>query len=185
MRLPRFFQSIGVGKPPRINRAPSPVIAHSVPWLSVALATVIPTWVTIASAPLIPPVAFLVFISWRQLRPGLLPIWAGLPLGLFDDLYSGQPIGSAVMLWSAAAIVLDFVEARFPWRNFRTEWPLAAGMITTYILSCLLLANLAGGSTRLLVVLPQIVLSVLCYPLVDRLVAWLDRIRLIHFMEVR
>ena len=185
MRFPRFPSSIGTERPPRINRAPSPVLARGVPWLSVILATMFPAWMLIASTPIVPPLAFLVFISWRQLRPGVLPVWAGLPLGLFDDLYSGQPIGSAVLLWSAAAIVLDFVEARLPWRNFRTEWLLAGGLIAAYIVLCLLLANWAGGSTQVQVVVPQIALSVICYPLVDRLVAWLDRLRLIHFVEVR
>jgi rod shape-determining protein MreD len=58
-------------------------------------------------------------------------------------------------------------------------------LIAVYILLCLLLANFAGGSTALQVVVPQIVMSVLCYPLVDRLVAWLDRLRLTHFVEIR
>ena len=71
-----------------------------------------PGWLLIASAPVLPPLGFLAFVAWRQLRPGLLPVWAGLPLGLFDDLFSGQPFGTAVMLWSIAAIVLDVIEAR-------------------------------------------------------------------------
>lgn len=185
MWVSEIFAAMGKDKRARINREPSPLIARGVPWLSVLLATLLPNWITIASAPVIPPLGFLVFISWRQLRPGLLPVWAGLPLGLFDDLYSGQPLGSAVILWSGAAIALDIVEARLPWRNFWTEWLLAAGLIAAYIVFCLLLANLAGSSTPLQVVVPQIALSVLCYPLVDRLVAWLDRLRLFPFMEIR
>ena len=70
----------------RINRAPSPFIARSVPWLSIMLASLLPAWLLIASAPVMPPIAFLMLLAWRQLRPGLLPVWAGLPLGLFDDL---------------------------------------------------------------------------------------------------
>jgi rod shape-determining protein MreD len=58
-------------------------------------------------------------------------------------------------------------------------------MIAAYILICLLFANVAGGSTQVQVVVPQIALSVLCYPLVDRLVAWLDRLRLTPFVEIR
>lgn len=185
MKISDIFASMGKDRQPRINREPSLLLARTVPWASVMLVTLLPSWAMISSAPVLPPIAFLVFISWRQLRPGLLPVWAGLPLGFFDDLYSGQPIGSAVMLWSGAAIALDFVEARLPWRNFRTEWLLAAGLIAAYIVLCLLLANLAGGSTPLQVVLPQLALSILCYPLAGRLVAWLDRLRLIHFVEIR
>jgi rod shape-determining protein MreD len=184
-RITEMLASLGKETRPRINRVPSPLIARGVPWVSVILATLLPGWLAISSAPVVPPLAFLIFISWRQLRPRLMPVWAGLPLGLFDDLYSGQPLGSAVMLWSAAAIALDYVEARLPWRNFRTEWLLAAWLIAAYILLTLLLANIAGGSTGLQVIVPQLTLSILCYPLVDRLVAWLDKLRLIHFVEVR
>ncbi|HKX78686.1 MAG TPA: rod shape-determining protein MreD [Novosphingobium sp.] len=169
----------------RINRAPSPFFAHSVPWVSTMLGSILPTWIIIASAPVVPPLGFLAFLAWRQLRPGLLPIWAGLPLGLFDDLYSGQPGGSAVFLWSIAALVLELVETRFPWRNFVTEWLVAAAMIASYIVFSLVIANLAGASTSLVVIVPQIVVSILCYPLIGRVVAMLDRMRLTPIMELR
>ena len=68
----------------RINRAPSPIIAVGLPWLSIILGSMLSTVLVIASAPIMPPLGFLTFLAWRQLRPGLLPIWAGLPLGLVD-----------------------------------------------------------------------------------------------------
>jgi rod shape-determining protein MreD len=169
----------------RINRAPSPLLARSVPWITIMLGSLVPAWLVIASAPLLPPFGFLMLIAWRQLRPGLLPVWVGLPLGLFDDLYSGQPLGNAVMLWSLAVIALDMVEARLPWRNFITEWLMAAGLISAYILLSLGIANLTGGSTPVLVILPQIVLSIFLYPLIGRLAAACDRFRLLPFREVR
>ena len=70
----------GFGKQ-RINRAPSPVLAISLPWLLVMLGSLSPTWPVIASAPLLPPFGFLLLVAWQQLRPGLFPVWAGLPLG--------------------------------------------------------------------------------------------------------
>lgn len=169
----------------RINRAPSLVLAGGVPWASVVLGSLLPNWLVIASVPVLPPLGFLMFISWRQLRPGLMPVWAGLPLGIVDDLYSGQPFGSAVLLWSIAAITLDVVEARLPWRNFLTEWLVAAGLIVAYIVFSLGFANLAGASTPLQVIVPQIVIAILIYPLVGRLVAAFDRIRLTPFVELR
>jgi rod shape-determining protein MreD len=168
----------------RINRAPSPVLARSVPWISIMLGSLAPAWIVIASAPLLPPLGFLMLVAWRQLRPGLLPVWAGLPLGLFDDLYSGQPLGNGVFLWSLAVIALDVVEARFPWRNFLTEWLMAAGLITGYIVLGLGIANLGGGATPFQVIVPQIILSIFFYPLVGRLVAGFDRLRLLPFREV-
>lgn len=169
----------------RINREPSRVVARATPWITVMLGSLLPGLFLIASAPVLPPFGFLVFISWRQLRPGLLPVWAGLPLGLFDDLYSGQPLGSAVLLFSAAAIALDVIEAHLPWRNFLTEWLVAIGLIVLYIAAGLALANLAGAHTPLRVTWPQIVISVLAYPLVGRFVALADRFRLTPFMEIR
>ena len=82
----------------RINRAPSPVLAVGLPWLSIMVSSIASTILVIASAPVMPPLGFLAYLAWRQLRPGLLPMWAGLPLGVVDDLYSGQPFGSAVLL---------------------------------------------------------------------------------------
>ncbi|MEW9856842.1 rod shape-determining protein MreD [Novosphingobium sp. M1R2S20] len=170
---------------PRINREPSRLVAQGTPWITVMLASVLPGLALIASVPFVPPFGFLMFISWRQLRPGLLPVWSGLPLGMFDDLYSGQPFGSAVLLFSAAAIVLDMVEARLPWRNFLTEWLVAIVLIIAYIIAGLVLANIGDAQTPLRVTWPQIVISVLAYPLVGRFVALADRLRLTPFREIR
>ena len=168
----------------RINRAPSPFIARSVPWLSIMLASLLPAWLLIASAPVMPPIAFLMLLAWRQLRPGLLPVWAGLPLGLFDDLCSGQPFGSAVLLWSAALIVLELIEARFPWRSLLLEWLVAAVLAAAYIVLCLAAANVAGAASPLQVIVPQTIVSILAYPLIGRMVAALDRIRLTPFRDI-
>lgn len=168
----------------RINRAPSPVLARGVPWLSVMLASLLPGWLFMASAPYVPPFGFLVLLAWRQLRPGLLPVWAGLPLGFFDDLYSGQPLGSAILLWSVAMIVLEVIELRFPWRNFALEWLLATALIVAYIVLSLGAANAAGGNAPLVVLAPQVILSVLLYPFVGRIVALLDRLRLAPIMDM-
>lgn len=184
MRFPGFGKSGESIMRKRINRAPSPLFANSLPWVSVIAGSLLTSWILIASAPVLPPLGFLLFVAWRQLRPGLLPVWAGLPLGIVDDLYSGQPFGSAVFLWSIATIVLDLIETRLPWRNFLTEWLMAAGLIAAYILLSLALANLGGASTQLNVVVPQILLSISIYPLIGRLVARLDRIRLMPFVAI-
>jgi rod shape-determining protein MreD len=168
----------------RINRAPSPMLARGVPWVSVMLASLLPGWLFLASAPYVPPLGFLTLLAWRQLRPGLLPIWAGLPLGLFDDLYSGQPMGSAILLWSAAMIVLEAIELRLPWRSFAIEWLVATGLILAYIVAALGAANATGGAAPIDVLAPQAILAVLLYPFVGRLVAGLDRFRLVPFLDM-
>lgn len=167
----------------RINRAPSPILARAVPWISVMLASLLPGWLFMASAPYVPPLGFLTLLAWQQLRPGLLPIWAGLPLGFFDDLYSGQPMGSAILLWSVAMIALDLIELRFPWRSFALEWLVATALILVYVLACLGASNAAGGHAPVAVLAPQMILAVLVYPFVGRATALLDRFRLIPFMD--
>ena len=84
----------------KINRTHSSLLAFGVPWLSILLGSLTPWLPVIAPAPLLPPFGFMLMLAWRMLRPGLLPLWAGLPLGLFDDFYSGQPLGSGVLLFS-------------------------------------------------------------------------------------
>jgi len=179
--LPSALREIGKR---RINRAPSPFLAMATPWLLVMLGSLSPTWPVIASAPVMPPLGFLLLVAWQQLRPGLFPVWVGLPLGLFDDLYSGQPMGSAVVLWSAAMLGLDFIEHRFPWRGFVLTWLEASAFIAAYLVLSLEIANLAGGSTELAVIAPQVMLSVLIYPIAARLVGLADRFRLIRIREI-
>ena len=165
----------------RLNRAPSPVLAYCAPWLTIILASILPGWAYIAAAPLMPPLGFLMLLAWRQLHPGLLPVWAGLPLGLIDDLFSGQPPGSAVLLWSLAMLALEMIEMRWPWRNFLVEWAVFSGFITVYLL---LIGVIANGTSRpdwLALLPPQILIAILVYPLVGRLVAWCDRWRLTPF----
>ena len=168
----------------RINQAHSPVLARSIPWLSVLLGSLLPQWLAIASAPLLPPLGYLILLSWRQLRPGLLPVWAGLPLGLFDDLFSGQPFGSAILLWSVTLLLMEIVELRFPWRSFVIDWVSASGIIVLYLVACLGLANAGGGHATVIFIMPQLILSILVYPLTGRLVGWLDQIRLKRFRIV-
>jgi rod shape-determining protein MreD len=185
---PRFLARFAGLVPPRtasrrsrLNRAPWPVVAYVTPWLSIALASMAPGWPLIASFPLMPPLGLLMLIGWRQLHPGLLPVWAGLPLGLFDDLVSGQPAGSGVLLWSAAMLALEAIELRWPWRNFLVEWSVASVLIAAYVVIAGLIANGIGRFDWIMVIPLQIVVSILLYPLVGRLVAWLDRVRLTPF----
>lgn len=128
-----------------------------------------------------PPLGFLFLLAWRQLRPGLLPVWAGLPLGFIDDLYSGQPMGSAMLLWSAAMILLEAIEQRFPWRSYLMDWLVAAGVIFAYLLLASTLAQTGMTGRAATVLAPQLLLSVLIFPLGERFIAMCDRLRLWRF----
>lgn len=169
----------------RINRAPSPFLVMAMPWLTIALASLAPSLPIMPPLPLLPPLGFMLLLAWAQVRPGLLPVWAGLPLGAFDDLHSGQPFGSAILLWSLAMIASDLIEARFPWRSFLTEWLIASAMIAGYLVAGLALANIAGGQTPFWTILPQMGLTMLLYPAAGRLVALFDRLRLARLRVLR
>lgn len=162
----------------RLNRAPSPLLARAAPWLVIACGSVLQTLPLIASAPVMPPFGFLFLLAWRQLRPGLLPVWAGLPLGLVDDLFSGQPFGSAMLLWSLAMIAFEVIEQRFPWRSYLMDWLVAAAVIVVYLVVA---ATIARASGAVIVLAPQLVVAVLIFPLAERFIALCDRARLWRF----
>ena len=168
----------------RINRAPSPILARGVPWASVMLLSLVPFAPLFVSAPIVPPLAFMALLAWRMLRPGMLPVWAGAPLGAFDDLYSGQPFGSAVLLWSVAMLIMDLVDVRLRWRGFAQDWALAAALIAGYLVLATLISNLTGGAAPLRTILPQVALAVIAHPLVVRLIAALDRLRLLPLRKL-
>lgn len=162
----------------RINRAQSPWRARGVPYGSIMLASFLPTLLVADLMPLVPPLGFMMLLGWRIMRPGLLPVWAGAPLGAFDDLVSGQPFGSAVLMWSLAMIALEALEARFPWRGFWQDWFTAALAVLAYLFAAMAVSGAAISAPLVAACLPQIVMAMLLYPFVARIIAGLDRFRL-------
>lgn len=168
----------------RINRAQSPLRARSVPWLSIMLASLLPVLLIADVMPLLPPLGLLMLLAWRMVRPGLLPLWAGAPLGAFDDLVSGQPFGCAVLLWSLALIGIELIETRFPWRGFWQDW-FTAGLAAVLVwFAGLMLSGARVTPELVLVALPQALLAVLLYPILARMVASLDRFRLVRARRI-
>lgn len=161
-----------------INRAPSPWRVRSVPYMAIVLASLAPVLVIADMMPLLPPLGFLMLLGWRMVRPGLLPLWAGAPLGAVDDLVSGQPLGSAILLWTLALMAIELIEARFPWRGFWQDWFTASMIAVAYWFAALLVSGADMTMVGLNVAAPQALLSVLLYPIMARLVAKLDRFRL-------
>ncbi|WP_298466340.1 rod shape-determining protein MreD [uncultured Erythrobacter sp.] len=162
----------------RINRVQSPWRALLVPYATIMIGSLLPVLFLADVMPVVPPIAYLFLIGWRIMRPGLLPLWVGIPLGAFDDLFSGQPFGSAVMLWSLSMIALELIETRFPWRGFWQDWFTASLAIILYILAAMVVSGATMTPYQLLAAVPQIALSVLLYPIFARIVARLDRFRL-------
>lgn len=142
------------------------------------IGSVVPIWVMADVMPVMPPVGFLIFLAWRLMRPGVFPLWVGVPLGAFDDLFSGQPFGSAILLWSVTMITLEIIETRFPWRGFWQDWFTASLTIILYMVAAMVVSGATITPFLVFAVAPQILLSILLYPLFARLIAWLDRYRL-------
>ncbi len=168
----------------RINRSHSTLLAYGVPWASIMLGSLAPFLPVIALAPLLPPFGFVLLLAWRLVRPGLLPLWAGLPLGLFDDLFSGQPLGSGILLFSCALLAVEAIEARFPWRSFLLDWLTASAILSIYLVAAALLSGAALAPVQLPLILPQLLLSIVLFPIIARMVAMLDRLRLMRVRRV-
>lgn len=162
----------------RINREHSPLVALAMPWLSILLGTIVPLFFIATALPLVPPIGFLMLLAWRLVRPGLLPVWAGFPLGLFDDLFSGQPLGSGMLLWSLTMIAIELLDRRMPWRSFAQDWIAATLAIGMYLLACFILSGASATAPALVALGPQALLSVLLFPAAARTVSALDRLRL-------
>ncbi len=132
----------------------------------------------VTSWPALPPLGLLMLLAWRLLRPEIWHAWIGLPLGLFDDLLSGQTPGTSMFLWTVILIILDFVDAQLLWRDYWIDWLIATIAIIAGISLGYWLSGLGGTEASLLVAVPQMILSVLSFPVTVRLCRLLDTWRL-------
>ena len=112
------------------------------------------------------------------MRPGMWPAWIGLPLGLFDDLYNGQPFGSSAFVWSLCMIAIELLDLRGVWRDHMRDWLIASVLIMLALLAGLGITELAHQAPEVTIIVPQIFVSILFYPLAVRLCAHLDGWRL-------
>ena len=162
----------------RFDREQSLLKMLAIPIASVAIASMITALPIFTKEPLLPPLGLLMFLSWRLMRPGLLPVWSGVPFGLMDDLFSGQPFGSAGLLWSLAMLFIEIIDSRAIWRDHLQDWFIAAILIAAVLLGGLWIAGMAHAAPEPAVLIPQIILSILLYPLAVRICARLDSWRL-------
>lgn len=152
--------------------------ARTTPLLSTMAGSLVTMAPVIVQTPVLPPFGLMILLAWRLLRPGVWPIWAPLPLGLFDDLASGQPVGSAMLSWTLAFLAIDASERTLLWRDYLQDWMVAAAAIAGCIILGFGFALFAGASAPILSIMPQLLASVLLFPIVARLCARLDVWRL-------
>jgi rod shape-determining protein MreD len=149
-----------------------------VPILSTLAAALLALFPYVANWPIVPDFAYLVLLAWRLLRPEMWQAHVALPLGLFNDLVAGLPLGQSMALWTLTFLVLDIADSRVGWRDYWLDWLFAAAAILFYTAGGWYVARELGSTTPFNVLLPQLALSVFAYPLVARLVVALDRWRL-------
>lgn len=149
-----------------------------VPLMTTLGASLLQALPIVVTTPVVPDFAFLVVLSWRLLRPDLWPAYYGLGLGLFNDLVAGHPIGQSMALWTATFLACDLLESRSGWRDYWLDWLFASAIIGLYTAGEWRIGWWMGSRIPFEVILPQLVLAILCYPLAARLVLSFDRYRL-------
>jgi rod shape-determining protein MreD len=138
-----------------------------------SLSTILPV---VATIPIMPPLGLVMLLAWRLLARFAFRPWAAAPLGLFDDLVSGQPLGSAVLLWSLCFLAIDMLEQRLAFRDYWQDWLIASGLIAGVIIGGRFIAVPVGAHVDT-VLLAQIVMTFLLFPLAARIVARVERKR--------
>ena len=151
-----------------------------VPTLSTLAGTALAALPIVASSPLLPDFGFLMLITWRLLRPEIWTPQMALALGLASDLIAGHPLGQGMLLWTATFLVIDLLDRQLGFRDYWMDWLLAAGAIIFQTVGAWYIALLMHSDVRLAVMLPQIGLSILAYPVAARIVVALDRWRLMR-----
>ena len=151
-----------------------------VPLLSTLFAITLALLPIVAASPWMPNLGFLVLISWRLLRPEIWSAQVALGLGLAADLISGAPLGQSMLLWTATFLAFDYCDGLLGIRDFWLDWALAAGALLFHSVGVWYIALLMGSEISFWIMVPQLALSVLAYPVAARLVVALDRWRLIR-----
>lgn len=169
-----------IQKGPRLGEPASLWRMRVVPVTTVMIASALPLMLPlIANSPVLPPLGLLFFLCWQLLRTEMWPVWIGLPLGLWDDLFSGAPIGTAIGLWTLASLAIHYLEQRIYWRGFFHDWAIGALLVAIVQALAALITHPHAGVGRILeLVAPQIVISILLVPLFLRLTGKFDNFRL-------
>ncbi len=149
-----------------------------VPIVSTILACMLSLLPIVVVSPVIPDFGFLMLIAWRLLRPELWAPAVALPLGLFNDLVAGHPLGQSMAIWTTLFIIFDIMDSRVLFRDYWMDWLIAAVATIGYILCGWYIGQLMGNTASFVVMLPQLGAAILAYPIVARLVLTLDRWRL-------
>lgn len=151
---------------------------RTVPVVTTVLACLLGLFPLVATVPLVPDIGFLVLITWRLLRPEIWVPSIALGFGLFDDLVSGHPIGQSMALWTIIFLMFELIDSRIGYKDFWIDWLYATLAIILHTAASWYVARLMDSTSAFTLLLPQIGIAVLLYPVLARLVLALDRWRL-------
>ena len=150
-----------------------------VPLISTSVAILLGAMLPIVATSLwVPNLGFLVLLTWRLMRPEVWPIWAAAAFGVAADIVSGAPLGQSTLLWTAIFLGLDSLDAWMGVRDYWLDWAAAGAAILFHSVGVWYIALLMRADVAFWVMIPQLVMSVLAYPIAARLVLSLDRWRL-------
>ncbi|MBB4097491.1 rod shape-determining protein MreD [Sphingomonas kyeonggiensis] len=142
--------------------------------LSVVLGSMTTLLPVVTTVPFLPPFGLMMLLGWRLVRGDVMKVWLPVPLGFVDDMFSGQPLGSAMVLWTLAILMVDVLDTRLVWRDFWQDWLIASGAIGMVLILGRLIASPFSAHVDSALLL-QIVVSAALYPVIARFCAWLDR----------
>ena len=165
---------------PNRNIGQGPVSgARMVPSYTVLAASLLIALPIVSDSGWFPDFGFLVLIAWRLLRSDVWPSWWAAPMGFFNDLVTGHPVGFSIAVWTAAMLALDLADRRTMWRGYWLEWALAAVLLLANESAEWRVAQVMGASLPYLTtVLPPLLISILAFPIVAWIVSRIDRWRL-------
>jgi rod shape-determining protein MreD len=161
----------------RIGQGPI-VGAAYVPAGSVVVGILLSALPIIAATGWFPDFGFLFLIAWRLLRDDVWPSWWAAPLGLFNDLVTGAPVGLSVTVWTVSMLALDLLDRRTIWRGYWTEWALAALLILFDEAAQWQASAWMAAPVPFAFMLPPILISIATFPVAAWIVGRLDGWRL-------
>jgi rod shape-determining protein MreD len=166
-----------LGRQNALDRGPKR-LARAIPALSVAAASLLSLLPIVVEVGWMPDTGLLLLLAWRLLRGDVIPAWLAAPLGLWNDLVLGLPIGLSVATWCGAMILLDLSDRRTMWRDYWVEWLLAAVLLTAAAIIHRQVDAAMGAPYPLTTILPPLAIAILTFPLAAWTASALDRWRL-------
>jgi rod shape-determining protein MreD len=161
----------------RIGEGPVRAAAY-IPAASVAVASLLASLPIISENGWYPDFGFLTLIGWRLLRGDAFPAWWAAPLGFWNDMVTGAPVGLSVSLWTAVMLGLDIADRRTLFRDYWLEWALAVLLLFINEWLQLQAAAWMGAPLPFSTLVPPLLISAASFPLFAWAIGRLDQWRL-------